>query len=230
MYLIGKPEALNMTTFSQQLILTVLDKFIIGLLLVVAGYWFGKQLERYRTEQGKALEQFKTEQNKVLDQLRGEQALRKEYEVLRDRAKLDHLQSQLEELYGPLLGLLQYGHSVNQIHFKLIEDASHPVDVGIVSRFFTEKHYLPLNEQICELLRTKVYLLNSETIPESFQQFLAHAAQLECQHNLWKDTGMSSDHIHGVEFPVQFRQDVEHGVNELRKEYNEYVSHLSDVA
>jgi hypothetical protein len=216
-----------MNEFTQQLMITVIDNLVIGLLLAIAGYWFGKLLERYRTDQSKILEQFKTDQQKAIEQLRGEQALFQEYVSLRDEVKHSHLQRQIQELYGPLHGLLVYGKSINEIEHQTVSLAPKEQDTGLIRRYFYEKYYLPLNSQISELIRTKLYLLETEDIPESFNQFLIHAAQFECLHNLWRDLNIKSDHISGIEYPKTFRQDVQMSLANLRTEYNRFVNILN---
>ena len=62
---------------------------------------------------------------------------------------------------------------------------------GKVIRFFREHYYLPLNNQMMELIRTKAYLLDSDAIPESFKIFMRHAAELDCFHGLWKEVEIS---------------------------------------
>ena len=215
-----------MNEFSEQLILSVVDKLIIGFLLAVAGYWFGRLLEKYRLEQSKVLEQFRTEQHKILEQLRGEQALRKEYEALRDQATMSHLQHQIEDLYGPLYGLIEYGKSVNEIEHQTIALTPDGQDTGAILRYFVEEYYLPINSQMSDLIRSKIYLLDTDEFPDSFRQFLTHAAQFECLHGLWKDLTIKSDHIAGIEYPKMFRGDAETTLDKLRREYNEYVSRI----
>jgi|ERR1039458_3223729 hypothetical protein len=204
-----------MDDFSQRIILTVIDKLAIGILILVAGYYFNRLLEK-----------FKLEQNKALEILRGEQALRKEYEVLRDQTALKHLQRQIEELYSPLLGLIQYGNVVNQVERAKLPQARNSEDVARACRYFVEKYYLPLNAQMSNLIREKIYLLDSDAIPDSYKQLLMHTAQFECLHNLWKDMGISSDDIAGIEYPKTFKVEVQDSLDKLRRSYNESISRL----
>jgi len=164
-----------MDEFLQKVLLIVIDKFAIGLLVVIAGYFF----------------------NRLLEKLRGGLALRREIEMLRDQTGLKHLQRQIEELYSPLVGLIQYGEVVNQVEFAKAPKDSTGQDAAEIRRYFAEKYYLPLNSQISDLIRTKIYLLDCDQLPESFQQFLRHSAQFECLHRLWQDKGIRSEDILG---------------------------------
>src|SRR6185369_4727794 len=97
---------------------------------------------------------------------------------------------------------------------------------GKVIRFFREHYYLPLNRQMMELIRTKIYLLDSDVIPDSITNFLRHAAQLDCFHQLWKEADITTHGVKPIEYPTEFKSDVENTLNELRKEYNEYIRRL----
>jgi hypothetical protein len=118
---------------------------------------------------------------------------RNEKRKRREEARLRHVQRQIEELYGPLYGLIQFGAAINDIEWLRLPKESRdekgwPQDEqgGKTLQFFREHYYLPLNEQMMELIRTKVYLLASDGIPDSFSQFIRHAAQLDCSHRLWR--------------------------------------------
>jgi hypothetical protein len=159
--------------------------------------------------------------------------LRNERRKRREEARLRHLQRQIEELYGPLYGLIQFGAAVNEIELLRLpaaarDEKGRPKDEegGRVVRFFRENYYLPLNKQMIELIRTKVYLLNSDAIPDSFTKFIRHAAQLDSFHGLWKESNIRTHGIKPIEYPLDFRSDVEAILNELRREYNEYISRM----
>jgi len=153
----------------------------------------------------------------------------------REEAGLRHLQRQIEELYGPLHGLNQFLAAVNVIEWQRVppdrrDKNGRTIDDegGRVIRFFTEHYYLPLNEQRMELIRTKVYLLDSDTIPKSFMDFIEHAAQLDCFHKLWKEFGIKTSRVPPIAYPAEFSSDVESTLNDLRREYNEYIRRMKE--
>lgn len=216
-----------MTYFLEKILPVLIDKLAIGFLILVAGYYLNRLLEKYRLEQNKALEGFKGEQNRVLEELKGDEAIRKEYEVLRDKTALQYLQRQIEELYSPLLDSIQYSDIVYKIEKKRIPEGVRSKETAEIKRYFVETYYLPLNSKMAELIRTKIYLLDSDEIPDSFKQFLRHQAYYECLHNLWKDKGITSDEIQGGEWPSDFEADVRNTLNKLRRDYNEYLRQIS---
>jgi hypothetical protein len=153
----------------------------------------------------------------------------------REEARLRHLQRQIEDLYGPLYGLIQFGAAINEVEWLRLpkecrDEKGWPRDEqgGKALQFFREHYYLPLNEQIIELIRTKVYLLNSDGIPDSFAKFIKHAAQLDSLHRLWKEADISTpfEETKVIEYPMEFRSEVQSTLNKLRKEYNEYIASM----
>lgn len=93
---------------------------------------------------------------------------RKENTTRREQAALQHLQRQIEELYGPLLGHLQRTRVVFEVamarlrrpdgtmkFFELDEDEKK------LWLFFNNTYLLPTNKEIAQLLQTKSFLLDS---------------------------------------------------------------------
>ena len=117
-----------MNDFAQKIILTLFDKLIIGVAILLAGYWITKDIEKFSSEQ----------------------AILKEYEVLRDKTALQHLQRQIEELYSPLLGLIEYSTAVYRIaslrlpsigNWRHVKHSKEEVEIWL---YFEEKYFLPL--------------------------------------------------------------------------------------
>lgn len=194
-----------MNDFEQKLVLTIVDKLAIGVLIVVAVFFLNRLLESFRVKL----------------------AAQRELEMLREQTSLKHLQRQIEELYSPLLGLIQYGSVVNQVEFAKLRQDDDGYEASEIRRYFVEVYYLPLNTQMTGLIRTKIYLLDGEHLPESFQQFLKHAAQFECLHKLWTEMRVQSDDIQGIEYPKSFKQDVERTLDNLRAKYNRRIGPLN---
>jgi hypothetical protein len=197
-------------TFTRQVWLIIIDKLAIGLIVLAAGFLLNRLLERFKSEQ----------------------ALRKDYEALRDQAALKHLQCQIEELYSPLLGLIQHSRFIYQVakqklprfHQDLRGIATN--EEAEIWRYFVEGYFLPLNRQMADLIRAKIHLVDSDEIPPSFEQFLVHQIQYDCLHALWKDKGIASDAVAGSKWPADFEKDVRVGLSKLRKEHNEFVRRI----
>ncbi|MEH2000951.1 MAG: hypothetical protein V7L00_19755 [Nostoc sp.] len=144
-------------------------------------------------------------------------------------AKLEHLQRQIEELYGPLWGLVQQSQIIYDVAVRVLPSENGKVRQDWfeknddrhwkVWRFFAETYFLPLHSQKAELINTKSYLLESGQLPESFDQFLKHEAQSGCLYRLWKEQGVSTQGNPDLKFPAEFNQDVKTSLDNLKSEY-----------
>src|SRR5208283_2880487 len=54
-------------TFTQQLVITLVDKLIIAGALVIVGYWLNKRLEAFKTDQAKQLQILRGQQDELLE-------------------------------------------------------------------------------------------------------------------------------------------------------------------
>lgn len=146
----------------------------------------------------------------------------KEDAARRQEASLRHLQRQIEELYGPLYGLLRQSRIIYEVAKKVLPKRQ---DGRLaIERFepkqeelwlhFVDKYLRPLNSQMSEIIRTKMYLLEGGVIPDSFASYLEHAAQSEAVHSL--RTPESGKLVEmWVPFPASFNDDVERTLNKL---------------
>jgi hypothetical protein len=203
---------LNMEeSFTQKVLLVLLDKFVIGLIALAAGFYVSKLLEKYKAQQARW----------------------KELELLRDTTALRYLQRQIEELYSPVVALIDHSQQIYNIaaqkvpsvHLRLQAPTSD--QEGEIWRYFVEQYFLPLNKQMAEIVRTKIYLLDRGEMPESFKAFLEHQVQYECLHKLWKEKGVPSDNIVGAGWPNDFAIDTRASLKRLMTEHENYARRLT---
>jgi len=153
---------------------------------------------------------------------------RKEAEIHRRETSQQHLERQIEELYGPLWGLIQQSEAVYEVACERLPSTQSRViqaefneQESRIWNYLRETFFLPTNVQIAELLRTKVYLIESSEMPVSFRDFLSYQAQFEVLYRLWKDKGIESRQVRGIGWPAQFNLDVEESLKRLRERYRE---------
>jgi hypothetical protein len=143
-------------------------------------------------------------------------------------ARLEHLQTTIEEFYGPLLGITHQTSVIFNIATRILpvdqrnridQSRFHDKDID-AWRFLQEQYFFPLNGEAVSLLKTKSYLIGSQ-IPESFQSFLLHATQFECLFRLWRTTGIdTSQKVEKLGFPERFYDDVQSSFTVTREEYD----------
>lgn len=159
-------------------------------------------------------------------------ARKKETEAHQREKSQQHLERQIEELYGPLWGLIQQSKVVYDVACQRLPSINGNIDPGKFDKqeseiwnYWKDTFFLPINIQIAELLRTKVYLIESSEIPASFRDFLIHQAQFEVLHRLWKDKRIDSTQVHGIGWPPRFNSDVAESLGRLRTRYRDQLQH-----
>ncbi len=155
---------------------------------------------------------------------------KKEDESRRREAALKHLERQIEELYGPLWGLIQQSEAIYQVACKRLPTANGRVDLsqfkgqdGEIWNYLKETFFMPINLQVAELLRTKIYLIDANEIPASFQAFMSHQAQFAVLHRLWRERGIETPFLGTGGWPAQFNVDVAESLESLRKRYQAHL-------
>jgi hypothetical protein len=121
-------------------------------------------------------------------------------------------------------------YGVVKIKLPSITSGIHNEAEAPIWRHFVESYFLPLNAQMAELIRSKIYLVEEDELPDSWKLFLEHQTQYEILHNLWKEKNVSSDEIKGKRWPSHFEDDVKNRLSLLRGEYNTYARRLKLTA
>jgi hypothetical protein len=163
--------------------------------------------------------------------------LKKERILKSEEIALRFLERQIEELYGPLYGLINESKMIYDVVKMKVPTQNGNVfqekftqEHWDIWRYFVEKHFLPHNKEISNLIKTKMHLLNTIELPKSFIAFLDHTVQFELLHNLWKDTGISATNIKGKGWPSSFNTDVNNTLQMLRESHDNYLRRLSSIS
>lgn len=135
----------------------------------------------------------------------------------------EHLQKQIEELYGPLYGLIQYGEVLNEVEQQRIPKDADDEKYAEIIDFIREKYYLPLNTRMLELIRSKTHLLDKEIMTKDLKDFLRHAAQFECFHKLYKERGIQSHKFQPIEYPADFKKEIKETLYALVDKYKKQI-------
>lgn len=143
--------------------------------------------------------------------------------------QIKYRQQQIEELYGPLWGMVQKHKSIYEVAKKILPNDGKKVkwdqfqgDDSDIWNFFLDNYRNPIQSKMAELINAKVQLLENGIMPESFQRFLDHESVSNCLNSLWKATGKSSLEVVGPDpYPEEFDRDVKSTLDELRKDYDD---------
>ncbi len=148
-------------------------------------------------------------------------AKRREDRSRRVEIVLRHRERQIEELYGPLLSLIEQVFNVWTVRRKVLTAGGRDDETRRrIEDFFWESYFLPLHQEIGALLRTKLYLLEGGRLPESFSAYLEHATQEACQKRLWREKGIDTSSVPGLEWPPRFHAEVRDTLERLQAEYH----------
>ena len=162
-------------TYAEQLRITLLDKGLLALLILVAGFFINRLLEVYKREQATLLEAFKSQQNLALESFRSQRSLENELEKLRDAKRLGFLERQLSEFYWPLFMRLSIDNAV----WSRILDAKHGSDETRrkVGQEIERMVILPNHEEIVRILQSSIFLAeSSEADVDLMLQYIRHVA------------------------------------------------------
>lgn len=162
---------------------------------------------------------------------------RKDIELRQREARLNYLREQIEELYSPLWGLAEQSRIIHDVAARRLPASSD----GKIDRFrftkqdnevymyFNEKYFLPINSQVAELIRKKIYLLKDGQLPDSFKGYLEHQVLSESLYQLWKEKSISSKQVEGKGYPPKFNDDIKATLDELRRQYLNELAVISDI-
>lgn len=147
---------------------------------------------------------------------------RAELKRRRHEARLQHVERQLEQLYGPLLFLVKEGRSawenfrdtLGREHvfrkFEEFNEKELPLneeELGLWL-FWVDHEFMPRNEEIQRLLSSKTHLIAGRRMPESFMKFIEHHNSWRVTHQRWKEDGAPYSWHSKVNWPSEFEADV----------------------
>ena len=149
-------------------------------------------------------------------------------------ARLQFIDKQLEELYGPLAFLVHEGENSFKSIFKtnrkkwvsLKGDDPIPKEQLELWIFWVENDFFPRNEQIKHLLMEKTHLIEGAKVPDSHLQFMEHYNTWKLDHQRWKEDGVDYPFISRVNFPDEFNGEVLETFSSLKCEQNNFLDKI----
>ena len=139
--------------------------------------------------------------------------------------KLDFINAQLDELYGPLYVITQSGQilfqalrakGMKQGRIVINEDAPDSADDISEWRIWVENVYQPLNEELEQVIIHKAHLIIEEEMPQCLKRFLAHTAGFKAVIQKWH-RGDFSESKSVINYPVEIEDYAEKSYLDLRR-------------
>jgi hypothetical protein len=149
---------------------------------------------------------------------------RTEEEKRRNDAALGYIESQIRDLYGPLLGLIQQSENIYEVARRLLpgplkdtrkDFPQFSEDQSQSWVFFVESYFIPIHEQAPCLISSKTHLLEQTELPKSLRDFLNYAADLECRHKLYLERKIDTRSYEAAEYPACLKTDLEAVIKNL---------------
>jgi hypothetical protein len=152
----------------------------------------------------------------------------KEDRTRRLEIQLKYRAQQIEELYGPLSSLIQQIFNVWHVRENVLGQGGYSGEVEQrIRQFFWQRYFSPLHQEIGELLRTRLYLLEGNRLPDSFSKYLEHSTQEASKHLLWDELKIDTSRVGGKHWPDQFYIDVKGTLGRLMDEHKSGMAKLS---
>jgi hypothetical protein len=116
--------------------------------------------------------------------------------------RLERINRQLGEFYGPLLAIVSVGQRIFQAHqIRPRRERVKPPDITDPEvRAWMKAVFMPNNERLYELVLTKAHLLVDRQMPDCLLQLCAHVAAYRAIMNLPEDVGNTAE-ISPIPFP-----------------------------
>jgi hypothetical protein len=142
-------------------------------------------------------------------------------------ARQRYLQRQIEEFYGPLFSLVWQVFTCNHLQHRILSAGKLDQDQrGRVVEHFATAYFKPLHDEIRQVLKSKLYLVQGADMPQSFYDYLQSSTQEILQHELWAREHIDTSFIQGQRFPDAFFPDIERTLKSLMLEYEAGVKAL----
>jgi hypothetical protein len=131
---------------------------------------------------------------------------------------LKHYERQIEEFYGPLWNLVHQLYVSNETKER-IERRLNAEQRAVVDRYYHETHFRPIHEEMRQIIKTRLYLVDGAAMPDSFYKYLRHALQERDQRELAEQQHIDTTFLKGVPWPSDFHDEIKRGFDTAMKNY-----------
>ncbi|MCF0069764.1 hypothetical protein LZD49_04725 [Dyadobacter sp. CY261] len=151
-------------------------------------------------------------------------------ELVKRKDRLDRVNKQLGDCYGPLYALLKSNDQawISLKHRLAITDNKFDIATSTEAERKVWKHYMqtiyiPTNDKIYDILVSKSDLLKEEDIPDCLLQLITHIVAYKVVAKGW-EVGEGDENVEIVPFPLNAREHVYQEFGNLKKEQSGLLS------
>ena len=202
------------------LLVTILGSAAISTILVGSLSWL---LRSWISERLKKAIQFEYDQK--LQTFTTELSRSSEDRTRKLERLLKHYERQVEEFYGPLWNMVHQLYVCNETKAKIISRLDRE-KAAKVEQYYQNNYFIPLHNEIRQIIKTKLYLVDGAEMPLSFYAYLRHAIQERDQRELAQQHGIDTSFLPGVPWPSGFHDDIKNGFDTAMRRYEECLEGL----
>ena len=158
---------------------------------------------------------------------------RREMHQRRQELMVKHLERQIEEFYGPLFNLVEQIFACEEVQSDILEEDTSPAKRHLsdeqqaqVRDFLYHDYFQSLHDEMRLILKTKLFLVEGEDVPESFDEYLRHSTQERVQKMLWERLHVDTSYIQGRSWPKGFYTDIKSGLDSVMLQYEQMMEGL----
>jgi hypothetical protein len=135
--------------------------------------------------------------------------------------ELKYCERQIEEFYGPLFNLMLQIFAAEEVQQNFINASSDQEDK--IRRYFQENYFLPFHNEVIQILKSKLHLVEGANVPPSFLEYLKHACDDRARGILNISPQAS------FPWPPQFESHLTDGLKLVMKKYDGLIRRLETI-
>jgi hypothetical protein len=139
---------------------------------------------------------------------------------------LKHSEKQIEEFYGPLFNIVHQIFVSSHVQYDILTARDNSGQLRLTTEqrnpltdFFLDNYFAKLHQEVNQILKTKLYLIEGSEMPDSFFTSLRHVNQERDQRLIAKDLGIDTSFVPGVPWPEDFYTDIKRGFERAMSKY-----------
>ncbi len=187
---------------------------------------YAKELEAERSTYAIELEAERSKYTRELESLKASLERSSADRTRKLEGLMHHYERQVEEFYGPLFSLINQQMFVAHDVQNALVDRVSPEQAGTIREYYQTNYFIPMHNEIQNILKTKLYLIEGTKIPASIDKYLRHVIQERDQRTLWQKYHISTDSLEGVRYPQELYGDIEAGLQTAMKNYEQCIEGL----
>ena len=200
--------------FSEQLLLKIVDSGIIGLVLLIIGYWLNKSLSRFKNDQAKLLELEK--QNLTLKN-----------SIVQDKRErlLENINNQLSKFYYPIYYRLQKDDALWRLSPILSsKEGALPLEVNdIIENEFILSNHLEIIDIIAA---NSHYIEDDPEFEEQIREYTKHVAIYSTIRRVESFKELRPEDFDS-KYPKRFQRMVEEKIKELQTKHGKILDKMT---